>query len=204
MNNKNAEDIKHIRSMMEQSSRFISLSGWSGIFAGIYALIAASTAYLLFSINDLEYLSQTNYTVTYELVTQLFLIGLTTFILAVSTGIILSVRKSKKNHLQIWNHVTKRLLIHLFVPLFSGGLFCIALFINGSIGLIAPAMLVFYGLALLNASKFTFPDIAYLGYCELALGLIGLFFIGKGLLLWAIGFGLLHIVYGIFIQRKYH
>ncbi|HZH85763.1 MAG TPA: hypothetical protein VFD77_00505 [Brumimicrobium sp.] len=202
--NNNTEDIKLIRSMMEQSSRFISLSGWSGIFAGIYALIAATITYFLFWKNDIDYFNHTTYFISFDLVTQLFLIGLITLILAVSTGIILSVRKSKKKQLQIWNHVTKRLLIHLFVPLLSGGLFCLALYLNGIVGLIAPTMLIFYGLALLNASKFTFPDIAYLGYCELSLGMIGLFFVDKGLLLWAIGFGLLHIVYGIYIQRKYH
>jgi hypothetical protein len=204
MNNKNAEDLKHIRSMMEQSSRFISLSGWSGIFAGIYAIIAASSAYYLFWKSDVDYFNRSTNLISIELVYELLLIGLITLILAVGTGIVLSVRKSKKKQLKIWNHVTKRLLIHLFVPLLSGGLFCIALYLNESLGLIAPAMLIFYGLALLNASKFTFPDIAYLGYCELALGMIGLFFIGKGLLIWAIGFGLLHIIYGIFIQRKYH
>lgn len=204
MASENTKDIKAIRSMMEQSSRFISLSGWSGVFAGIYALIAASTAYYILVKNKIEYFEQTTHYISFDLIFQLFLIGLITLILAISTGIFLSVRKSKKKQLQIWNHITKRLMIHLFVPLIAGGFFCLALYLNDNEVLIAPTMLIFYGLALLNASKFTFPEIGYLGYCELALGVLGLFFVGKGLLLWTIGFGLLHIVYGIYMQRKYH
>ncbi len=50
------EALSDIRSMMEQSSRFISLSGLSGIFAGITALVGAGLAYLrinnLFSISS--------------------------------------------------------------------------------------------------------------------------------------------------------
>lgn len=203
MADKNIDDLKAIRSMMEQSSRFISLSGWSGVFAGIYALIAAGTAYMLFANSGTHYFETTNRTISIDLINQLFAIGIITLVLALTTGILFSVRKSRKNNLQIWNHVTKKLLINLAVPLAMGGIFSFALFLNGSAVLIAPTTLIFYGLALLNAGKYTFPAITYLGYCQLVLGIIGLFFVGKGLLLWAIGFGVLHIIYGFYMQKKY-
>ena len=200
MKNKNYDDLKAIRSMMEQSSRFISLSGWSGIMAGIYALIAAGIArYLL---ND--FIISSGIEVGDKLIIQLCVLAFVTLISAVGTGLFLSIRKSKNHNLKIWSKPAKNMLIHLSVPLIAGGLFVIALYINYSnIILAAPVTLIFYGLALVNASKVTFQDVLYLGYCQIALGIIGLFIPGYGLLLWAIGFGVLHIIYGILIQRKY-
>lgn len=203
MNNKNAEDLAVIRSLMEQSSRFISLSGWSGIFAGTYAIIAAALAYLLFKENGPDYLMSSRQDFSATLMMQLIAIGCITLFLAVSTGIYLTVRKSRKNGLQIWSTTSKRLIINLFIPIVAGGIFCLALYVHFNMALIAPATLVFYGLGLINASKYTFNDIRYLGYCELVLGLIALFFVGYGLLFWTLGFGFLHIIYGILIQRKY-
>lgn len=200
MEEKNKEDLKAIRSMMEQASRFISLSGWSGISAGIYALVASGIAYSWMN----EFYSS-DYRTLNGLLWKFVLLGLITLVLAISTGVLFTVRKSRKNNLPIWNSSTKRLLLHLAVPLGVGALFCLALIVNhSSFLLLGPTTLIFYGLALLNASKFTFQDIAYLGYFEIALGLIGLFVPGYSLILWALGFGVLHIIYGIVIQRKYH
>lgn len=188
--------------MMEQSSRFISLSGWSGVLAGIYALIASGIAYNLLGRSSSLLRSEN---LNENLIQQLFFLGMITLVLAISTGVLLSIQKSKKKNLKVWTKTTRRLLIHLSVPLAVGGLFVLALYLNYSSALlVAPTTLIFYGLALINSSKFTFQDVAYLGYCEVILGLTGLFFPGYGLFLWAIGFGVLHIIYGILIQRKYH
>jgi hypothetical protein len=127
-----------------------------------------------------------------------------TLVIAIFFGVYFTLQKSKRNHQKIWNALSKRLVISLFIPLIAGGIFCIALFFQGYFGLVAPVMLIFYGLALMNASKYTFNDVEYLGYCELILGLISLFLVGYGLIFWTIGFGVLHIVYGIMMQKKYH
>lgn len=204
MTNKKLEDLATIRSLMEQSSRFISLNGWSGIFAGIYAMIASGLAYLSFQDMDIKYFDHNVHHYPTILISKLFYIGMASLILAIGTGIYLTVRKSKRNGWRVWSNVSRRLLVHLFVPLIAGGIFCIALYLNNLMIFIAPTTLIFYGLALLNASKFTFNDIRYLGYCELVLGLLGLFFLGFGLVFWTLGFGILHIVYGILMQQKYH
>lgn len=203
MNKKNEEDLAVIRSLMEQSSRFISLSGWSGVFAGGYAIIAAALAYFLFKENGIDYFETTRQSYSTLLLFQLLSIGLITLILAVSTGIYLTVRKSRKKGLPIWNALSKRLITNLFIPILVGGIFCVALYVHSNMVLIAPATLIFYGLGLINASKYTFKDIRFLGFCELLLGLIALFLTGYGLLFWTLGFGLMHIAYGILIQRKY-
>ncbi len=124
-------------------------------------------------------------------------------VFAVGTGIILTTRQARKKGQKIWDSTSQRLMINMTIPLIVGGVFCLSLLFYGIVGLVAPATLIFYGLALLNASKYTLEDIRYLAYCELALGCISTLFIGYGLMFWALGFGVLHIVYGASMYYKY-
>lgn len=196
-------DLSHIRSMMEKSSRFISLSGLSGVFAGLTALVGAAYVYGLFRQNGIRYFENRDVVLSVEFVQKLFIAGIIILIVAVGFGYFFTARKSKRQGLKIWNSTTRRLLLNFGIPLLSGGIFCLGLLYHGLFGLIAPATLVFYGLALVNAAKYTLSDVQYLGYFQIALGLVALFFLGWGLLFWALGFGLLHIVYGMLMYRKY-
>lgn len=202
------ETLTEIRSLMERSSRFISLSGLSGVFAGIYALIGAFAAYKYLNLDSsssryYEYAFTPSGERNSSFFEFFFLDAVCVLIASIATGVILTTRQAKKNGQKIWDPTAKRLIINLTVPLISGGLFCLALLYHDVIGLIAPATLIFYGLALLNASKYTLNDIRYLGISEIVLGIISSFFIGYGLLFWAIGFGVLHIIYGIVMYQKY-
>lgn len=203
--NKNAQqDIAHIRDMMERSSRFISLSGLSGVFAGIIALVAFVIALLILKDHDIDYFNAGNVLVYSEkMVFQLFILCILTLLAALCSAYYFTYRKSKRDQIKMWSSTTYRLLVSLFIPLAAGGVFCLALYSQSHIALIAPAMLIFYGLALISASKYTVTDINYLGYFELLLGLVSLFFIGYGLVFWAVGFGVLHIIYGMVMYRKY-
>lgn len=203
------ETLSEIRSLMERSSRFISLSGLSGVAAGIVALIGAAMVYIYLEISPFD----GNF-VYYEMarsadkwgmnyITFFLLDATLVVILAFASGIFFTVRKAKRKGQRIWDALTQRLLINMAIPLATGGIFCLALFSHGYIGLIAPATLVFYGLALINASKYTLQDVRFLGISEVILGLIALFNLGSGLEFWAIGFGLLHILYGTLMYFKY-
>ena len=203
MNQKHQEDLSHIRSMMERSSRFISLSGLSGVFAGISAIIGAIVTFYLLDNNGINYFDTNQKIFSNHLIIELFGIALLVLITAFTFGIFFTLRKSKKYNLPIWNNATKNMLLNLAIPLFVGGVFCLALLFHGSFGLIAPATLLFYGLALINAEKYTLSDIKYLGYCELILGCVSLFYIGLGLVFWVIGFGFLHIIYGLIMYKKH-
>ena len=203
MKEKHQQDLAQIRNMMEKSSRFISLSGVSGLGAGIIALAGAVVAYYLFSTNGISYFDGKRNIYSQELVNQFIVLAMVILVLALATGIYFTIRKSKRNNLAVWNKTTKNLMKALFVPLATGGIFCLVLLCHGLFYLVAPATLIFYGLALINASKYTFGDIKNLGYAEIALGLISSFFVGYGLVSWAIGFGVLHIIYGIVMYRKY-
>ncbi|MFV5695021.1 hypothetical protein ACM55G_06220 [Flavobacterium sp. LB3P122] len=203
MSQKHQEDLLHIRSMMERSSRFISLSGLSGVFAGIVALAGAVYVYLLFQQNGIEYFDGNQKKYSYGLIMELTFIALLILILALVFGIFFTLRKSKKFNLPVWTNTTKKMLLNLAIPLFVGGVFCVALLYHQLFALIAPTTLLFYGLALINAEKYTFSDIKYLGICEIFLGCISLFYLGYGLIFWAIGFGILHILYGLIMFKKY-
>ena len=198
-NTKYLQDISQIKTMMERSSRFISLSGLSGVLAGIYALAGAylaSTIIPVFPSYRLVILTQ-------ERIVQLILVGLTVLVLSLGTGIFLTIRRSHKLGLKSWDHTTRRLLINLAIPLATGGVFVLIMMSKGMIAMAAPASLIFYGLSLVNASKYTYNDIRMLGIIEIMLGLIATFFVGYGLFFWAIGFGVMHIIYGILMYLKY-
>ena len=199
-NEKYLQDISEIKQLMNRSSRFISLSGLSGVFAGIYAIVGAVVAG---SLLENENLNSVDPNISDELLSQLFLVAVAVLVLALGTAVFLTTRKAGRNGQKIWESTTKRLLINFFAPLTAGGLFCLVLVQYELIGLIAPAMLIFYGLSLIHASKYTFGDLRSLGYANLVLGLIATQFLSFGIYFWAIGFGLFHIVYGIWMYKKY-
>lgn len=196
------ETLSEIRSLMEQSSRFISLNGLAGVFAGTFALIGAIIAYLFINQYNIIYFNTLNQS-EFPFLFFFIIDASAVLILSISAATLLSVRKANKKGLKVWDKTTKRLLINFLTPLLSGGIFCLILLFHGIGGLIAPATLIFYGLALINASKYTLNDIRYLGYIELTIGLISSFIIGYGLFFWALGFGIAHIVYGIVMYFKY-
>lgn len=202
------DSLKDIRNMMERSSKFLSLSGLTGIFIGIYALVGATAAYLYIESHTLQddiYNPGLHSSRHLGLDFYIFAFTVALIVLGASllTGVITTMRKAKKNGVKVWDSTAKRLVINLGIPLVTGGIFCLLLLYHMYIGFVAPSMLIFYGLALINASKYTFNDIRFLGLCEIALGLLAMYFIGAGLLFWALGFGVLHIIYGISMYYKY-
>ena len=201
--NKYLEDISEIKNMMSRSSRFISLSGMSGVMAGVYALVGAFLAHKV--LGGLSTTAEATASVRSDLfvVQQLYLIAFGVMLCAVVTGIILTLRKSKRSGEKMWDVSSKRLVANFLIPLIAGGIFCLVLIQYKIAWLVAPATLVFYGLACVNASKYTLGDIRYMGIAFVAIGLISTQFIGYGLYFWALGFGLFHIVYGALMHFKY-
>ena len=197
------KDLNEIKHLMNKSSRFMSLSGLSGILAGIYALTGAYFVNII--ISNIKEASNTfeSFVISYNSVLTLIIIAFGVLLLSVITAIYLSWRKAKKQNESLWDAASKRLLINFMIPLITGGFFIIFLVEKEMFTLVAPLTLAFYGLALVNASKYTLSYIRYLGLTISALGLISLWFIGYGLLFWALGFGVCHIIYGALMHFKY-
>ena len=199
------DDLKEIRSMMEKSSRFISLSGLSGISAGVIALIGAVVAgwYVGEHIESVSYTVQTVTRVEVKDIVFLMLDAAIVLVLALGAAIYFAMRKARQQNLPVWNKAAELTLVNLLIPLAAGAIFCLILFNYNIYILIAPATLLFYGLALLNASKYTLFEVRYLGICEIVLGLTGMIIPGYSIILWALGFGILHIIYGAVMYYRY-
>jgi hypothetical protein len=197
------QDLSSIRTMMERSVKFISLSGLSGVLAGIYALAGATAAYFIVQFPTSPFHYRTYSVNEVEVLWKLIGIAAAVLITSLTTGIWLSHRKAKRHNITLWNSASKRLIIDLSIPLITGGLLILILLSAGHYGIAAPASLIFYGLALIQGSQHTYNEIRYLGLSEIVIGLIAAMLPGFGLVFWALGFGVLHIIYGSLMYYRY-
>lgn len=199
------QTLSDIKRIMERSSRFISLSGLSGVWAGLTGLAGACIAYSWLNnyYNAWEFrggYSDADYA---SLRLKLILLAAGVLLVALAGGTYFTWRRARRNGLPIWDATSRKVLINIAIPLATGAFFIMGLIADNQVALIAPSCLVFYGLALVNASKYTLSDIRYLGIAEIVLGILNLFFLRNGLYFWTLGFGVLHIVYGIVMWWKY-
>lgn len=198
------QTLQEIRHLMERSSRFISLSGMSGVFAGIYAIAGAYAAYRFLGLEGVgEYGGDTLSNSNGETLRFLAIDALIIVVLAIATGIFLTTRKASKDGNSIFDRTAKKLVLNVSIPLLTGGIFCLLLVYHNAFLYVAPCMLIFYGMALLHGSSFTRSDVRYLGLLEILLGLLAMYFLGYGLFFWTLGFGVMHILYGTYMYYKY-
>lgn len=189
-------DLAAIRSIMERSVKFASLSGWSGVLAGIYASVGAWYAYtqLDFRPQEIEAVVPLR---------ELLLLGAAILTLSVCTAVLLSMKKAAKNNTSIWNSTSRRLLADMSVPLVVSGLLILFVMNNALGGLVLPLSLLGYGLSLYNAGAYTFREIRLLGIFQITLGLLSLVFLPWSLGFWAFGFGALHMIFGLYLHLRY-
>jgi hypothetical protein len=193
------QDLADIRSMMERSSKFMSLSGLAGVMAGIYALVGVWFVYSILNISPYQFESGLEATQQFHL----SIVGIIILVLSLATAIAFSYRKATKRGETVWNATSKRMLANMFMPLFTGGILILIAMMKDVTLLVLPMSLIFYGMALYNASNFSYSDVKYLGLTQVGLGLFAALYPDYGLILWAIGFGAVHIVYGIYMHIRY-
>ncbi|HMT66190.1 MAG TPA: hypothetical protein PLA17_05440 [Bacteroidales bacterium] len=201
------EDIQAIRRLMESSSRFLSLSGLSGIITGVLGIAGALGAQLIITriCAPVDWYARP-FAEGPDGIREflpLFVMMAVILILAFSVAAFLSTRKARKSGIKAWTPVTRRMLVSLLIPLGTGGLFILLTAATVPAGVIVASTLIFYGLALISAGKFTFGEIHWLGVLEVAAGLFCLALPQYSVLIWVLGFGLLHIVYGLFMHLRY-
>ena len=197
------EQLQQIKSMMEKSSRFVSLSGWGGISAGLCALVGAYLAHSKMSKISSGSIYDNSFPNREALLLELITIGIGVFIAAFLLSLLFTYIQSKKQARPIWDATSRRLLFNTLLPILVGGIFILKLIEFNCEEFIASGCLLFYGLGLVNGSKYTLGEIRYLGYSQIILGIVSLFFLHQGLLFWTLGFGIMHIVYGIAMWKKY-
>jgi hypothetical protein len=194
---KSSEDLKHIRSMMERSTKFLSLSGMSGVAAGIFALLGAGAAWKV--IRGEWWIG------SYPPEVSLAIIMLGVMLLAGTAGLYFSMRKARRSGMKFWTPVTRQILMDFAIPMVTGGVLCMVLLRKEPVELVPALTLVFYGLALIAAGARTYKEIRILGFCEIGLGIVAALFPSWEYLLcfWALGFGVLHILYGVIMYCRY-
>lgn len=197
------KDLASIRNIMERTAKFISLSGLSGVLAGLYALAGAAVAYYLVQYPVSPFKYRVYSATAPDVLWKLLVIAAVVLSASLATGLYFSQRKATKHGIKLWTGASKKLVFNMSIPLITGGLFILIALNNGHYGIAAPASLIFYGLALIQGSSNTFDEIRYLGFSEIGIGLVSAMLPGYGLIFWALGFGVLHIVYGIIMHNKY-
>jgi hypothetical protein len=202
------DSLRDIRNFMERSSRYLPLSGIAGIIIGLVSIASIGWLYQYLGLAAspkayYELLLAENGSLDTENALFLLMLFGSVFLVSLGVEIYLAERNAKKKGIPAWDATAKRFLVNLFIPMIAGGLFCMVLASQGQVQLILPATLIFYGMGLFTASRYTIEDIRYLGLAEIGLGLLASFYPALGLFFWAIGFGLLHIVYGIIIYFKH-
>ncbi len=194
-------DLKDIREIMSRTTQFISLSGLSGVSTGCIALIGVWLAYVTV-FKGQDYLSYHAVVLEINVEINLLIIATGTLLMSVASAVFFTTRKSKIQNQLIWTDLTKRLLSNLLIPLITGGILCLMLLSKGFIGFLPSFSLLFYGISLINGSKFTFPELRNLGLIQLILGLLAFQYISYSLLFWGLGFGVIQIIYGLIIRKK--
>ena len=204
------QTLQDIRNNMDRSARFISLSGWSGVWAGSVALAGSAIAYSWLKDQPAGFFNPyaadgvadapTEY---YSFINSFIFLALGILVVAILGAFYFTWRKTKQQGGNVWNAPSKRMVAQIAIPMTAGAIFALHFLFNGHESYVAPVFLTFYGLALINGSKYTVSDIRYLGLLEVILGCISLMMPGNGLIFWAVGFGVLHILYGIIMWNKY-
>ncbi|HLZ16846.1 MAG TPA: hypothetical protein VKQ08_07390 [Cyclobacteriaceae bacterium] len=201
--NEYEKDLASIRAMMERSVKFVSLSGLSGVLSGLYALAGSIVVYMVLYYPFSPFGFRIHYIDEQTILRNLVLVASSVLILSLATGYLLSLRKARTLGMSIWNPASRQLFVDLIIPLASGGLLIVILLMQGYYGIVAPACLVFYGLALIQGGRSTYDEIKYLGLTEIGLGLGCALLPGYGLIFWATGFGVMHIIYGTVMYFRY-
>lgn len=201
------EVLQEIRTLMGRSGRFLSLSGLAGVYVGVYALAAVAGLHLWYGVSPLgrglsDWLWMGE-AVDPGFPTVFLGVGLGVLAASLGTGLWMAARKAAARREALWDASARLLLRHLMIPLVAGGLYILVLLYHGHLLLVLPASILFYGLGLVNASRYTLGEVLGLGIAFILVGLAATLQPMYAHWYWAFSFGFLHIVYGVWIHRRY-
>lgn len=179
------DNLRYIRETMERASAFTAISGWGQVAIGVTALGAALIAH-----------GQT--------------IGIWLAVWTAEAFISLLIagwsidRKARASGLPLLSGPGRKVAFSLSPPLFAGLLLTLVFYQAGLTSYIPGVWLLLYGTGVITGGMFSVPIVPLMGVCFMALGAAALF-APAALSTWfmAAGFGLVHIVFGLIIARKY-
>src|SRR5438067_5459312 len=180
------ENLRFIRETMERSASFTAVPGWGGVAMGITGLAAAGIA-----------LPQT--TPRAWLAT-----WLVAALVANAIGATTLVWKAHRANVPLLSGAGQKFALSLSPPLAAGALLTAALYAAGMTGILPGLWMLLYGAGVVTGGAFSVKIVPIMGLCLMSLGAFALVAPASwGNWFLAIGFGGIHIVFGLLIARSY-
>jgi len=181
-----AENLRYIRDTMERSAAFTAVSGWGYVVLGITAIGAAWLAARQGS--SFAWLR----------------VWLGEALLAIAIGLLSCTWKANRRGLPLFSGPARKVALSLAPPLVAGAFLTFLLFRSGMETALPPLWLLLYGAGIMTGGAFSVPIVPVMGFCFMLLGgLVVLAPVAWGNLCLALGFGVLHIVFGWIIARRH-
>jgi hypothetical protein len=179
------DDLRFIRQTMERSAAFTAVPGWGMFAVGVSALPAAWLAsHYAFDLRWLE-------------------IWICEAVLAVSLAIVAIQSKAVRRGLPWTSGPGRKVALGLIPPVAAAAILTVSLF-RANFGSVLPGMwMLLYGVGVIAGGEFSVSVIPVMGVCFMATGAAVLFLPAMGNWAMAAGFGGLHILFGIWIARRY-
>src|SRR5215203_2992709 len=180
------DNLKFIRETMERSTVFTSVPGYGGILMGATAAVAAYIAHSQAYIRD-------------WLLVWLMEAGLAFFI-----GLLAMWQKTKLTKTSLFSTPARKLLMNSLPPMLCGVFITLGLWRFGHFEAMIPVWILTYGAAVVCGGAFSVKAVPLMGWCFIALGAVAFFLpANTGNLMMGLSFGVLHIVFGLIIGRKF-
>jgi hypothetical protein len=180
------ENLTFIRSTMERATAFTAVPGWGGVAMGVTALIAAVVA--------ARQETADGWLVVW-LVEAVVAMGIESFAIA---------RKARALGGAILARPAKRFLLSFTPPIAAGAILTLALYQAELYRALPGLWLLLYGTGVVTGGAFSVRAVPVMGLCFMVLGMaaaLGPASWGDPLM--ALGFGVLHIGFGVFIARRH-
>lgn len=180
------DNLQFIRETMERSTHFTAVPGYGGMLMGATAVAAAFIANSQILLRD-------------SVITWLVEAGL-----AFAVGLLAMWQKSKIAGQSLVSAPAKKFAFGFAPPLIVGVVIVLGLSQNGYFYVLPPVCMLCYGAAVVCGGAFSVRVVPVMGWCFIALGAVSFALpTNYGSLMMGVSFGLLHIIFGAIIARRY-
>jgi hypothetical protein len=180
-----ADHLRYIRETMENAAEFTAVPGWGGLAMGISALAAA---YLASRLAPGRWLA----------------VWLIEVFVAVCIAAPAAATKARRANSSLFTGPGRKFVLSFAPPIIVGGLLTLSAWHSGSLGSLPGVWLLLYGTAVVTGGAFSVRAVPIMGMCLMSLGAAALFAPANwGNLFMAAGFGLVQMVFGIWIALRY-
>jgi hypothetical protein len=181
-----ADHLRYIRETMESAAEFTAVPGWGGVAMGITALAAA-------------FLAARQATPRAWVA-----VWLAEAFVAVAIAAPAAATKARRANSSLFSGPGRKFVLSFAPPIVVGGLLTLAMFQLGAVSALPGVWLLLYGTAIVTGGAFSVRAVPIMGLCLMALGGAALFVPAAwGDMFMAAGFGLIHMVFGIWIALRY-